>query len=242
MKLDILVLAAHPDDAELSCSGTIVKHIRAGKSVGIVDFTRGELGTRGSAEIRDREARASAEIMGLAVRENLQFADGFFTNDQAHQMEVIRMLRKYKPEVVFCNAKEDRHPDHQKGGELATVSCFLAGLKKIETFDEGHTQEAWRPKAVYQYIQSNYIAPDFVVDCSEVWDVKMAAVKAFSSQFFTGDTADGNAEDQTFISTPAFVEFLNARGREYGQHIGVEYAEGFTTTRLMGVDDVFDLI
>ncbi|WP_053404325.1 bacillithiol biosynthesis deacetylase BshB1 [Persicobacter sp. CCB-QB2] len=240
MKLDILVLAAHPDDAELSCSGTILSHIAQGYKVGIVDLTRGELGTRGSAELRDQEAVASAKIMGLSVRENLAFEDGFFQNDRQHQLEVVKVIRKYRPEIVLCNAQSDRHPDHGKGGELAKTACFLAGLPKIETTLDGEKQEAWRPKNLYQYIQSNYIQPDFVVDCSDFWEKKVAAIRAFSSQFHTG-AAGSDEGPQTFISTPGFIDFINARGREFGQHIGVQYAEGFTTIKLIGVKNIFDL-
>ena len=240
MKLDILVLAAHPDDAELACSGTILSHIAQGYKVGIVDLTRGELGTRGSAEIRDQEAASSAKVMGLSARENLAFEDGFFQNDRHHQMEVVKVIRKYQPDVVLCNAQSDRHPDHGKGGELAKTACFLSGLPKIITTLEGETQTAWRPKNLYQYIQSNYIQPDFVVDCSDFWDKKLEAMLSFSSQFHTGETTSDEGP-QTFISTPGFVDFINARGREFGQHIGVKYAEGFTAVKLIGVKNIFDL-
>lgn len=237
MKLDILVFAVHPDDAELGCSGTILKHIALGKKVGIVDFTRGELGTRGSAEIRDTEAAASANILGLHARENLRMRDGFFKNDEEHQLQVIKMVRKYQPEIILTNALEDRHSDHGRAGDLANDAIFLAGLVKIETELEGQRQEAWRPRLVLQYIQDRYLKPDVIVDITDFMDTKIESIRAFKTQF---DTVDDD-EPQTYISSPAFLEAVIARAREYGKSVGTTYAEGFTSRKLIGVDNLFDL-
>lgn len=237
MKLDILVLAAHPDDAELGCGGTIAKHVAMGFKVGIIDFTRGELGTRGSVPERDQEAKDASKILGISLRENLNFRDGFFQNDEAHQREVIRVLRKYKPEIVIANAIYDRHPDHGKGSGLSFDSCFYSGLTKIETTDGGAKQEPWRPKHIYHFIQSQFITPDFIVDVSEHWAVKMNAVRAFKSQFYS---ADSN-EPETFISSPGFMKLLEARGQELGFSIGATYGEGFTIRKTIGVNSLNDL-
>lgn len=237
MKLDILVLAVHPDDAELGCSGTIAKHIAQGKKVGIIDFTRGELGTRGSAEIRDEEAAASAKVLGLHARENLRFKDGFFQNDEAHQRQVIRMIRKYRPEIILTNALHDRHPDHGRAGDLANDACFLSGLSKISTQIDGAEQEAWRPSLVLQYIQDRYIRPDIIVDISEHMDTKIASIKAFGTQFFNPE----HDEPATYISSPDFFESVIGRAREFGKSIGSTYGEGFTSRKLLGVDDLFQL-
>ena len=197
MKLDILAFAAHPDDIELACSGTVIKEVSQGKKVGIVDLTRGELGTRGSAETRDKEAVIASEIMGLSVRENLQFRDIFFANDETHQLAIVQKIRQYKPEIVLANAIQDRHPDHGKGSQLVSQACFMAGLPKIETSFEGSVQESWRPRTVYHYIQSNYIAPDIVVDISDYFDQKMKSIEAYGSQFH-----DPNSDEpETFISS-----------------------------------------
>ncbi|MFZ6014371.1 MAG: bacillithiol biosynthesis deacetylase BshB1 [Bacteroidota bacterium] len=239
MKLDILVLAAHPDDAELGCAGTIASHVAAGKKVGIVDFTRGELGTRGTPENRDDEAKESARILGLSARENLRFKDVFFKNDSEHQLALIRAIRKYKPEIVLANAVEDRHVDHGKGASLAFDACFLSGLSKIETTDElGNKQEAWRPQAVYHYIQSLFIKPDFIVDISDYWDVKMKSVMAFKTQFYDPHSQ----EPQTYISSPGFLKMLESRANELGHAIGVKYGEGFTVRRYVGTKSLFNLI
>ncbi|HEX8040636.1 MAG TPA: bacillithiol biosynthesis deacetylase BshB1 [Chryseosolibacter sp.] len=239
MKLDILVLAAHPDDAELGCGGTIARHTRRGDKVGIIDFTRGELGTRGTPEIRAREAEESAKILGVSIRENLQLPDGFFRNDAASQLTVIRAIRNYQPRVVLANAVYDRHVDHGKGASLAYDACFLSGLAKIETIGEnGEKQRPWRPEAVYHYVQSQFISPDLVVDISEDWETKMKAVHAFRSQFHNPDSK----EPETYISKPGFLKMLEARAVEYGHAIGVTYGEGFTTRRLVGVNSLFDLI
>lgn len=238
MKLDILVLAAHPDDAELTCSATIALHTAMGKKVGIVDFTQGEMGTRGTPELRLEEARKSAEILGLAVRDNLGLADMFFQNDREHQMALIRKIRQYRPDIVLANAIRDRHPDHGRGAQLAIDACFMSGLRKIETELDGQAQEAWRPQQVFHYIQSNYIQPDFVVDVSAHWDKKVAAIHAFESQFFN----PSSQEPQTYISSENFIKFIDARGREFGQSIGVTYGEGFTLNKQIGVRSLYDLI
>jgi len=238
MKLDILAFAAHPDDVELTCSGTLLKAMLNGKKAGIVDFTRGELGTRGTPEIRLAESKNSTDILGISARENLGFRDGFIQNDEAHQIEVIKMLRKYKPDIVLANAIRDRHPDHGRASELAREACFLAGLKNIKTELDGESQQAWRPKLVYHYIQSVSIQPDFIVDVSEVWDKKMASYKAYKSQFFDSS----NGEPQTYISSPDFLKMVESRAVHYGHAIGVKYGEGFTIERHIGVSDVFSLI
>lgn len=238
MKLDILVLAAHPDDTELGCGGTVAKHVAMGKKVGIIDFTRGELGTRGTVETRFQEASDSAKILGVSARENLSLSDGFFQNSKEDQLKVVRAIRKYQPEIILANAVYDRHPDHGKGAELAYDSCFLAGLVKIVTEENGKAQQAWRPKFVYHYIQSQFITPDFVVDVSAYWDKKMEAIRAFKTQFFD----PSSKEPETYISSPAFMSMLEARGLELGHSIGVKYGEGFTVRRVPGVNNLFDLL
>lgn len=237
MKLDILVLAVHPDDAELGCSGTLLKHIALGKKVGIVDFTRGELGTRGTAETRDEEAAVSAKIMGLHARENLSFKDGFFQNDEQHQLEVVKIIRKYQPEIVLTNALHDRHPDHGRAGDLANDACFLSGLSKIITRINDVEQMAWRPRLVLQYIQDRYIKPDIIIDITAHFEVKIEAIKAFKTQFFNPDL-DG---PETYISSPEFFESVIGRAREFGKSIGTTYGEGFTSRKLLGVDNLFNL-
>jgi bacillithiol biosynthesis deacetylase BshB1 len=239
LKLDILVLAAHPDDAEISCAGTIAHHVAQGHKVGIVDFTKGELGTRGTVEIRAREAEASSKILGVAVRENLGLKDGFFQNDPTNQLPVIRAIRKFQPSIVLANAVYDRHIDHGKGASLAYDACFLSGLVRIETFDEkGNKQQPWRPSAVYHYIQSLYIEPDFIVDISDYWEKKAEALKAFKSQFYDPESD----ETQTYISSPAFLKMVEARAIDWGHAIGARYGEGFTTRRYPGVRSLFDLM
>ncbi|MFT6828169.1 MAG: bacillithiol biosynthesis deacetylase BshB1 [Roseivirga sp.] len=238
MKLDILALAAHPDDVELSSSGTLLKAIMNGKKAGIVDFTRGELGTRGTPEIREQEANESAKILGLVARENLGFRDGFFKNDEEHQLEVIKMIRKYRPEIVLANAYDDRHSDHGRASQLSKEACFLSGLKNVHTQLDGMEQEAWRPKLVYHYIQSIPSQPNFIVDVSAVWETKVASIKAFASQFFDPNSSEPN----TYISSPEFMKMVEARAIHYGHEIGVKYGEGFNVERMAGVEDVFDLI
>ena len=227
MKLDILVMAAHPDDAELSCSGTILKHIAAGKKVGIVDFTRGELGTRGTPEIRLQESADATKILGLHARENLGIRDGFFRNDEETQLKLIEVIRKYQPEVVLANALEDRHPDHGKGAQLAIDACFLSGLRQIKTGD----LPTWRPTQLYHYIQDRYLEPDFVVDISAHWDQKESAIRAFKSQFFD----PSSTEPASYISSPDFLHFIQARAMEMGHKIGVKYGEGFQSQGPMEV-------
>lgn len=238
IKLDILVLAAHPDDAELSCGGTIAAHVAMGKKVGIVDLTRGELGTRGTPEIRTREAEASQDVLGVSVRENIGFADGFFVNDKEHQRALIQVIRKYQPDIVLANAVDDRHPDHARGAALARDACFYAGLRRIETEYKGKSQQAWRPEKIYHFIQSNYIQPDLVVDISEYWEKKMQAIRCFESQF-EGGSAD---EPQTYLTTPIFMQFIEARAKELGHSIGVAYGEGFTTEKQIKVKNFYDLL
>jgi bacillithiol biosynthesis deacetylase BshB1 len=238
MKLDILAFGAHPDDVELGCAGTILKEIALGKKVGIIDLTRGELGTRGSADLRDEEAAASAQILGVSLRENLRFRDGFFANDEAHQLEVIKMIRKYQPEIVLCNAIDDRHIDHAKGSQLVSDACFLSGLMKIETQLDEQAQQAWRPKLVYHYIQWNDIKPDFVVDITGFTDKKVASILAYKSQFH-----DPNSnEPESPITSKNFLESLNYRTQDLGRLVGVEHAEGFTVERYLAVNSLDHLI
>ena len=238
MKLDILAFGAHPDDVELGCGGTLAKEIALGKKVGIVDLTRGELGTRGSAEIRDQEAAAAATILGVSVRENLNMRDGFFVNDEEHQLAVIRMLRKYRPEIVLCNAIDDRHIDHARGSKLVSDACFLSGLKKIETEYNGEKQEQFRPKIVYHYIQWKNIKPDFVVDVSGYNDKKVQAILAYGSQFYDPNSS----EPETPIATKNFLESLNYRSQDLGRLIGTDFAEGFTAERHLAVNSLENLM
>jgi N-acetylglucosamine malate deacetylase 1 len=239
MKLDILVLAAHPDDAELACSGTILSHVAQGKKVGIVDLTLGELGTRGTVEIRRQEATASAQILGIAVRENLALPDGFFQNDREHQLAVVKAIRQFQPDIVLANAITDRHPDHGRAAALVRDACFLSGLRKIETIStDGELQAPWRPGRIYHFIQDQYIIPDLVVDISAHWEQKLASIKAFSSQFFNPNLNEPN----TYISSLGFLESIQARAREMGHYIGVQYGEGFTKERHIGVKSFYDLI
>ncbi|MGB1309360.1 MAG: bacillithiol biosynthesis deacetylase BshB1 [Oceanihabitans sp.] len=237
MKLDILAFGAHPDDVELGCGGTIAKEIISGKKVGIVDLTKGELGTRGTAITRKTEATNAANILGVSVRKNLGFADGFFENNKSNQLEIIKLLRKYKPEIVLCNAIDDRHIDHPKGSKLVSDACFLSGLIKIETELEGESQQKWRPKQVYHYIQWKNIEPDVVVDISAVIQNKIDAVMAYKTQFFNA----ASTEPSTPISSKNFTDSIAYRARDLGRLVGVEYAEGFTTERYAAVDSLFDL-
>lgn len=237
MKLDILAFGAHPDDVELGCGATLAKEIRNGKKVGVVDLTRGELGTRGTAETRDREAADAAKILGIILRKNLGFADGFFVNDEVHQMEIIKMMRFYKPEIVLCNAIDDRHIDHGKASKLVSDSCFLSGLLKIETIFNGEVQQVWRPKLVYHYIQWKDIEPDIVVDVSGFMNLKMKAVLAYKTQFY-----DPNSKaPETPISSKNFTDSIEYRARNLGRLIGAEHAEGYTVERYAAVDSLFDL-
>jgi len=238
MKLDILAFGAHPDDIELGCGATIAKEVSLGKKVGIVDLTRGELGTRGSAELRMIEANNAAKVLGVSVRENIGFADGFFTNDKKHQLEIIKMIRKYQPDIVLCNAIDDRHIDHGKGSKLVSDACFLSGLVKIETELEGKQQDKWRPKQVYHYIQWKNIAPDFVIDVTGFINKKQAAVLAYSSQFYDPNSK----EPESPITSKTFIESINYRARDLGRLIGVEYAEGFTSERYVAAENLSKLI
>jgi N-acetylglucosamine malate deacetylase 1 len=237
MKLDILAFGAHPDDVELGCGATIAKEISLGKTVGIIDLTRGELGTRGTAETRDTEAENASKILKVSVRENLKFRDGFFKNNEKHQLEVITLIRKYKPEIVLCNAIRDRHIDHGKGSQLVSDACFLSGLIKIETSADGNIQEVWRPKLVYHYIQWANVEPDFVVDVSEFMNIKMDAIKAYQTQFYNPE----NKEPETPITSKNFLDSILYRAQDLGRLIGANYAEGFTVERYLAVNSLSDL-
>ena len=237
MKLDILAFGAHPDDVELGCSGTIAKEIGLGKKVGIVDLTRGEIGTRGSVEIRNSESAKASAILGVIARENLDMRDGFFLNDEAHQLKIIEMIRKYKPEIVLCNAIQDRHIDHGKGSKLVSDACFLSGLIQIKTELNGVQQEAWRPKIVYHYIQWQNIEPDFVVDISDFMDKKMASVLAYASQFYNPNSN----EPVSPITSKNFLDSVKYRAQDLGRLVNVTYAEGFTTERYLAVNCLSDL-
>lgn len=237
MKLDILVFGAHPDDAELGCGATVAKEIALGKKVGIIDLTRGELGTRGSAEIRDEEAKKAQEILGVHIRENMNFADGFFINNKSHQIEVIKKIRKYQPDIVLCNAVDDRHIDHPKGSYLVSDACFLSGLLKVETHINEVKQERWRPKQVYHYIQWKNITPDFVVDVSGYINKKIEAVLAYSSQFYNPNSN----MPETPISDKNFLESIKYRAKDLGRLAGVSYAEGFTTERFITINSLKDI-
>jgi bacillithiol biosynthesis deacetylase BshB1 len=239
MKLDILVLPVHPDDAELGCAGTILKHIALGYKVGIADLTKGELGTRGTAEIRDEEAAKAAKILGLTIRENVGIPDGFFTNTPEYQLKVIETIRKYQPDIIITNAYHDRHPDHGRANELVETSAFLSGLRRIETSFEGKAQEAWRPKQVLHFIQDRYIKPDIIIDVTEHWDKKIESILAYGSQFFNPDWNED--EPQTYISSPDFIKITESRAMEFGKSIQAKYGEGFTSRKLLGVNDLFAL-
>ena len=238
MKLDILAIAVHPDDVELGCAGTLMVHAQQGLKVGVVDLTRGELGTRGTPELREQEALAAAKIMGLEVRENLGLADGFFRNDTKEQMAIITAIRKYRPGIVLANAIDDRHPDHGRAGKLIADSCFLAGLRKVETTVDGQAQEAWRPGQVYHFLQDRYYKPDFVIDISPVMEKKLEAIRSFSSQFL----APKDNEPQTYISGADFFESVIYRAKMLGKMVGVEYAEGYTSDKMVGIRKFGDMI
>lgn len=241
MKLDLMVITVHPDDAELGAGGTIAKYIAEGKKVGIVDLAQGELGTRGTAETRKAEAARAAEILGVQVRKNLGLRDGFFANDEASQLIIMACIRKYQPEIVITNALDDRHPDHGRASKLVNDALFLSGLRRIETKDKdtGEAQEAFRPRLQLQVIQDRYIQPHILVDITDYWDIKEQAVLAYTTQFnVTGD----DSEPQTYISNPDFMESTRGRASELGRNIQVKYAEGFTARKLLGVTDIFQLI
>lgn len=238
MKLHVLAFGVHPDDVELSCAGTLLVEQSSGRDTGIIDLTRGELGTRGTAETREKEAADSTKILQVKVRENLGMKDGFFRNDEEHQKQVIRVIRKYRPEVILCNAPEDRHPDHGRSASLVADSAFLSGLRKIETELEGEHQEAWRPKYVLHYIQDRYLKPDVVIDISDFFERKMEAVKAYKTQFHN-PSVEG---PQTYISSPGFLDSIVYRARMFGKLIGVNYAEGFISSKTIGITSLDALI
>jgi N-acetylglucosamine malate deacetylase 1 len=238
MKLDLLAFGAHPDDIELSCGGVLLSEKKNGRKTGIADLTRGELGTRGTAESRKQEAEDAAKILGVESRDNLGMADGFFQNDQAHQLKIVETIRKYQPEIIFCNAPEDRHPDHGKGAKLVSDAAFLSGLRKIETVVDGIAQEAWRPKYVFHYIQDRFLQPDFVVDITDVMDQKLESIKAYKTQFYNPDLK----EPQTYISTPDFLDSIIYRAKMFGKMIGVKYAEGFISEKMIGIKSFDALI
>jgi N-acetylglucosamine malate deacetylase 1 len=241
MKLDILAIGVHPDDVELGCSGTLINEIKKGKKTGIIDLTQGELGTRGNIDSRYQEAADAAKIIGVATRENLKMKDGFFRNDEEHQMQLIRTIRKYRPEIVLANALHDRHPDHGRAGHLISDACFLSGLSKIESKDDaGKPQERWRPSYVLHYIQDWYHEPDLLIDISDVFEQRMKSIEAYSTQFHTGN--NGDKGPQTYISTPDFLESVVARARMFGKRIGVRYAEGFISEKKIGIRNLDALI
>jgi bacillithiol biosynthesis deacetylase BshB1 len=241
MKLDILAIGVHPDDVELGCSGTLINEIKRGKKIGIVDLTQGELGTRGNVETRYQESANAAMIIGASVRENLKMRDGFFRNDEAHQIQVIETIRKYQPEIIIGNILDDRHPDHGRAGHLISDACFLSGLAKIETKDKnGVIQQKWRPKYYLQYMQDWYHEPDLLIDISNVFEQRMKAIEAYQTQFHTSTSDDSGP--QTYISTPDFLDSIIARARMLGKRIGVKYAEGFITEKKIGIKDLDALI
>lgn len=241
MKLDVLAIGVHPDDVELSCSGVLLVEKSLGKKTGILDLTRGELGTRGSAETRDKESADSAKVLGVEVRENLGLADGFFENTPENKIKIIRVIRKFQPDVILCNSLDGRHPDHGRAAKLVEDAAFLSGLRKIKTIDDdGKQQEAWRPAYVLHYLQDYYYTPSFVLDISEVIDQKVEAIKCYRSQFFSTDY--NNDEPQTYISTPQFLNTILGRSAEFGHLIGVKHAEAFVTRKITGLKNLDSLI
>ena len=239
MKLDVLAIGSHPDDVELGCSGILIKEVKRGKKVGILDLTQGELGTRGTVETRYEEAANAAMIMGISVRENLKLRDGFFKNDEENQMLVIKAIRKYQPELVIGNILEDRHPDHGRGGWLIYDACFFSGLRQVKTFDDnGNEQEKWRPKMLLHYIQDRFYEPDIIIDISDVWEQRMEAIRAYKTQFYD----PSSNEPQSYLSSPEFLEFLTARARVLGKRIGVKYAEGLLSKKSIGLNDLGALV
>jgi len=232
MELDILVFGAHPDDVELGCAGTIIKEIQKGKKVGIIDLTRGELGTRGSEKTRDSETEEATDIMGVAMRENMNFKDGFFKDDEQHKIALIKKIRKYRPKIVITNAVSDRHPDHPRSSQITVDACFLAGLEKIDT-----GQEVWRPDAIYHYIQFNNLTPDIVVDISKQMSLKIKAVKAYKTQFYNPNSN----ESETIISSKGFLDSVSYRAKDLGRQSGCEYAEGFLAHQIPKADSLLDI-
>ena len=238
MKIDVLAFGVHPDDVELSCAGVLLVEKKNGKTTGIIDITEGELGTRGTAETRKEEAAAAAKILGIDVRENLQLADGFFINDEAHQRKIIAAIRKDRPEIILCNAPEDRHPDHGRSARLVADAAFLSGLVKIETTDDGKIQEPWKPAYVLQYIQDRFLQPNFVIAITEVFEQKLEAIKAYATQFHN----PGIDGPQTYISTPDFLDSIIYRSKMLGKMIGVKHAEGFISEKMIGFKSLDVLI
>lgn len=238
MKLDVMAIGVHPDDVELSCAGVLLVEKKNGKRTGIIDLTQGELGTRGTAETRRLEAEAAAKILGLNVRENLGLRDGFFQNSESDQLKVIEAIRKYRPDVIMCNAPEDRHPDHGRSAKLVSDACFLSGLRKVATRSEGQLQEAWRPKYVLHYIQDRFLQPNFVIDISDVMETKLESIKAYGTQFHN----PALNEPQTYISTPDFLDSVIYRSKMMGKMIGVKFAEGFISEKMIGLPSLDVLI
>lgn len=238
LKLDLLAFGVHPDDVELGCAGTLLASMAQGKKAGIIDLTQGELGTRGTIHTRKKEADNAAKVLGVSVRENLQMADGFFQNDEAHQRRVIQVIRRYRPEIVLCNAPEDRHPDHGRSSQLVSDAAFLSGLRKIETTDEGQLQEAWRPKYVFHYLQDRFLQPDFVFDISEFHDRKIESVLCYQTQFHNPSLN----EPQTYIPSPEFLDAVKARAMMLGKRIGVKFAEGYISSKMIGIANFEALI
>jgi N-acetylglucosamine malate deacetylase 1 len=239
MKLDVLAIGGHPDDVELGCSGTLIKEVKRGKKTGVIDLTQGELGTRGTIETRFQEAKEAAKIMGVSVRENLKMRDGFFQNDEANQLQLIQAIRKYQPEIIIGNILEDRHPDHGRAGQLIYDACFLSGLKRVKTKDEeGREQEKWRPKQLLHYLQDRFYEPDVIVDITEVWEQRLQSIKAYKTQFHN----PGSNEDETYISSPEFLESIIARARLLGKRIGVQFAEGFISKKSIGISNLDALV
>lgn len=238
MKLHILAIGVHPDDVELGCAGAILKHVQKGDEVGILDLTQGELGTRGTIETRFKEASDAKDLLGVSVRENLKMKDGFFVNDKAHQLQIVTVLRRFQPDIVLANSLSDRHPDHGRAGHLISDACFLSGLRKVETQDKGEAQEPWRPKAVFNYIQDVFREPDIIIDTSEVFDKKIAAIQCYTTQFLP----EGSKDPMTYISQSGFLEKIKARDLEMGNRIGVRYGEAYTCVRSLGIRDWDQLI
>jgi bacillithiol biosynthesis deacetylase BshB1 len=239
MKLDVLAIGVHPDDVELGCSGTLIKEVKRGKKAGVIDLTQGELGTRGTIETRFQEAEEAAKIMGVSVRENLKMRDGFFQNDEANQLQLIQAIRKYQPEIIIGNILEDRHPDHGRAGQLIYDACFLSGLKRVKTKDEeGREQEKWRPKQLLHYLQDRFYEPDVIIDITEVWEQRLQSIKAYKTQFHN----PGSNEDETYISSPEFLESIIARARLLGKRIGVQFAEGFISKKSIGISNLDALV
>lgn len=237
MKVQVLAFGAHPDDVELGCGGTLILHQLKGYTTGIIDLTYGELGTRGTVDIRKKEAENASKVMNLSIRENLGFRDGFFKNDEEHKLKIIEVIRAYQPDIVICNALTDRHPDHGRGGDVVEEAAFLSGLRMIETKRNNENQQPWRPSVVYRYIQFRDLKPDFLVDISDVMETKLNAIKMHSSQFYDPNSI----EPSTLISSPEFLDNVKNRASYYGQYIGAKYAEGFTSKKLIGVSNLFDL-